>query len=390
MIEETNHNLEDRTTKFIQQYPILFVDDERPNRIVFQAAFGDEFDVRIAASGSEALEMMQAESIAVLIADNRMPGMTGIELCEKVRNLHPNIPRILVTAYSDISTVVAAINRGEVFRYIPKPWEVSDVKQTIRTTIQKVHMQDMIEKLQASIVAKERQAGMAMILRSFIHDLSNVSNIVSAACESLETYYPEFQPQLDQEQDQIMKFELRQLRYGVDQTLLFHRKAAMLLGQEQPEPNYYQVETILSTVLHLLEKQLDHITVTQQCRPDVYIWGDDVAICRIILNILTNAIQAFQEANTTAPAIHIEAVMHDKWTHINISDNGPGIPSAHHKQIFQAFYTTKKNHGGNGLGLAICRDLARGNNGQVTLTQPQPPQGSEFLIKLPAFSDSYP
>ena len=102
---------------------VLFVDDEEPNLVVFEAVCGDDFPVLTASSGAAGLELMREHEIGVVLTDQRMPGMTGIELLEKVETEYPETIRLLITAYSDLQAAEDAINRGHVRRYMRKPWE---------------------------------------------------------------------------------------------------------------------------------------------------------------------------------------------------------------------------------------------------------------------------
>lgn len=98
---------------------VLYVDDDRSNLLAMQYALGDALDLRIAESGARALEL--AEGVDVLVADQRMPGMSGVEVCRRFRELHPHATRILYTAYADAQAGVAAINEGGVARVLIKP-----------------------------------------------------------------------------------------------------------------------------------------------------------------------------------------------------------------------------------------------------------------------------
>src|SRR5689334_24482036 len=98
-------------------YPVLFVDDEPQNLVVFRYAMEDHFTVLTAQSGAEALQLLQRHQIAVLLADQRMPAMSGVELCARARELQPDAVRIIITAYADIHAAIDAINQGQVSRY---------------------------------------------------------------------------------------------------------------------------------------------------------------------------------------------------------------------------------------------------------------------------------
>jgi response regulator RpfG family c-di-GMP phosphodiesterase len=103
---------------------VLFVDDEPSILRSVERTFHDA-DLRIltADSGEQALEILGQEKIAVVVSDNRMPGMSGIDLLTRVRTISPDTVRIMMTAFADLQTAIAAINASEVFRFVTKPWD---------------------------------------------------------------------------------------------------------------------------------------------------------------------------------------------------------------------------------------------------------------------------
>ena len=110
---------------------ILYVDDELHNLNAFKALFRREYDILTAESGEEGLRILGEHAVDIILTDQRMPSMTGIEFLEKVLQLYPDPIRILVTGYSDINAVIDAINKGQVFKYISKPWKEEELKMHI-------------------------------------------------------------------------------------------------------------------------------------------------------------------------------------------------------------------------------------------------------------------
>ncbi len=110
---------------------ILFVDDEERIVTLLRTIFHQSYEVHIATSADEAMKIIMALHIHVIVSDQRMPGMLGIELLSKVRLLSPNTMRILLTGYSDLAAIVGSVNDGEVFRYINKPWDHTEIKEII-------------------------------------------------------------------------------------------------------------------------------------------------------------------------------------------------------------------------------------------------------------------
>ncbi|NWK56312.1 response regulator [Verrucomicrobiaceae bacterium N1E253] len=121
-----------------KDHVILFVDDEEKTRKYFARLFGHAFQILLAKDGAEALELFQEhlDEIGLVVTDQKMPNMTGSELLEKVAELKPLCVRILSTAYADIDAAVDSVNRGGIYRYVTKPWEVSDLEVTLRRAME--------------------------------------------------------------------------------------------------------------------------------------------------------------------------------------------------------------------------------------------------------------
>jgi PAS domain S-box-containing protein len=110
---------------------ILYVDDEPNNLVSFNANFRKFFNIYTASSAEEGKDILNTREINVLITDQRMPGITGVQFLESIIKDHPFPVRILLTGYSDIETVIEAINKGQVFRYVLKPFDFEELKLII-------------------------------------------------------------------------------------------------------------------------------------------------------------------------------------------------------------------------------------------------------------------
>lgn len=110
---------------------VLYIDDEEHNLVSFKASFRRMFNVYTADSAEAAAKMLDEQPIQVILSDQRMPKMTGIEFFESIKETHPDPIRILITGYTDINAVIDAINRGQVYKYLTKPWNEEDVKNFV-------------------------------------------------------------------------------------------------------------------------------------------------------------------------------------------------------------------------------------------------------------------
>jgi serine/threonine-protein kinase len=110
---------------------VLFVDDEERILTALRSIFRTHYQVFTATSGAEALEIVKKVSPHVIVSDQRMPGMTGVELLRQTKEVLPKSVRMLLTGYSDLAAIVGSINEGEVFRFVSKPWDNAEIQKTI-------------------------------------------------------------------------------------------------------------------------------------------------------------------------------------------------------------------------------------------------------------------
>jgi serine/threonine-protein kinase len=109
----------------------LFVDDEERVVNALRAIFRDTYDVETATSGDAALELLRARKFHVIVSDQRMPGMLGVDFLREAKSIRPEAVRILLTGYSDLAAIVGSVNDGEVYRFVSKPWNQDDLQATV-------------------------------------------------------------------------------------------------------------------------------------------------------------------------------------------------------------------------------------------------------------------
>ncbi|MBW2541764.1 MAG: response regulator [Deltaproteobacteria bacterium] len=127
---------------------VLFVDDE-PNilKSVQRLLRQEEMNVLCASTGEEALEILSQTPAQVVVTDQRMPEMSGVDLLSAVRERHPEIIRMMLTGFTEIKVAVEAINRGEIYRLITKPWNDDELRATIRQAFEQADLKDEIKRL---------------------------------------------------------------------------------------------------------------------------------------------------------------------------------------------------------------------------------------------------
>ena len=110
---------------------ILYVDDEEENLFSFKSVFRRFFRVKTAQSGEQAIELMSEENFDIVLSDQRMPQMTGVELCQYISEHFPETKRYIVTGYSEMSTINEAIDEGIIVSVIRKPWEIQEIRSLV-------------------------------------------------------------------------------------------------------------------------------------------------------------------------------------------------------------------------------------------------------------------
>jgi len=125
-----------------KKFTILYVDDEEHNLVSFRATFRKECVVLTAISGHQGMAILREKEVHLVVADQRMPVMTGVQFLEKVKREYPETIRMILTGYSDIEAVIDAINKGGVYRYMTKPWDEREMRMNIKNARQLYRLQE--------------------------------------------------------------------------------------------------------------------------------------------------------------------------------------------------------------------------------------------------------
>ncbi|HRI06657.1 MAG TPA: response regulator [Nannocystaceae bacterium] len=118
---------------------LLIVDDEKSIVTTLEESFRGLFKIYTATSGPDALKIFKDNDIHLIVSDQRMPDMTGIELFSRIKEINPNTIRILLTGYADINAVIRGVNEGLLWKYVTKPWNAEDLKALVREGARKYY-----------------------------------------------------------------------------------------------------------------------------------------------------------------------------------------------------------------------------------------------------------
>lgn len=157
------------------RYRILCVDDETANLRLLERLFREHYEVITASSGSEALELLQVHDFAVIITDQRMPAMTGMEFLKRAAELRRQTVRMMLTGYTDAETLVEAVNSGIVYKYITKPWINSDLLATVKRSLQ--HYETMKAQRSLQLHNERLQGKLKATKDAFVNVISGMLDL---------------------------------------------------------------------------------------------------------------------------------------------------------------------------------------------------------------------
>ena len=165
-----------------KHFTIIYVDDEEQNLISFKASFRRDYHVLTAKSGKEAIDILKDQHVHLIITDQRMPEMTGIQFLEKIIPEFPDAIRMILTGFSDVEAIIGAINTGRVFRYITKPWDENELRMTIENARQLYELQENRKQLLSDL--QQRVEEQQKTLKLFIKYVPE--QVVAKALKSTE------------------------------------------------------------------------------------------------------------------------------------------------------------------------------------------------------------
>jgi signal transduction histidine kinase len=354
---------------------VLYVDDQQGNLVVFKATFKKFVDVVTASSGQEALTLLEKEEFPIVISDQKMGEMSGTQLLAEVRKRHPDTVRMLLTAYTEFEAVVAAINEGQVARFITKPWERQDLLGTILSGCDLYWKTKENKTLTEQLLHRERLAAIGQVTSGLVHELANIAAVLSIA----DGLQEDVKKGLDVSKDlEILQSGIEKFMMLVESLRIYSKGGGAVQVTKRPVDLIKSIENTL-VVLRLFPqvKALRKLVLTPPAEP-VTVAIDEKKIEQVIVNVVKNAAESTKigEGEVTLSIRESE-----KDVFVEIKDNGPGIPPPAWKKIWEGFYSTKGEKG-TGLGLAMCRKIMEAHGGSISFEN-LPRGGCAFSLRIP-------
>ena len=361
----------------LKRYAVLYVDDEEKALKYFEKTFGDEFRILTANNGADGLKLIEqhGEDIGVLLSDQRMPGVKGVQLLERARQLRPRLVRMIITAFADYDVTVDAVNLGSIFRYISKPIQMDDVRHTLHRAMEFYILQlerdgllhEKLSVLQNMLIT-DRVMGLGVVAAGLNLHLHQPLRAVHAFLDLTPGRLSQQNFDLDR---------LRQATFWRD----FHAhvvsqsaRIADLLGELQSASGAEHKMEVANVLPALIEQQRSAFTakgvelkfeaigalpVLRASRPAFEKMLH--LLLQTELALLASGTHVTLSAKTVTEAADAGAL------HLTLTDDGPGLASDVLRSVFDPFFThADATTDGPGLTLMGAFFLAYHLGGRIT------------------------
>ncbi len=374
---------------------ILVVDDEPGNVMVIEALLEAEFDVFTADSGVKALEVIGREGpMDLVVTDQRMPLMTGVELLRRIAQDSPETIRIILTAYTDVEPIVAAVNQGDVYRFLLKPWEPSALRAAVRDglslraarqlkrdalsrlAVQRAEYRATLleqERAQNLLIAADRFATLGKVTSGITHDINNQLSAMLFLTDELRS---EDQPQRLRDAAEKATETLESLFLMLQDVNSFARMEGLEIARAPIDTQSLLRETL--SLFHLEPSREGIHVVSEQEEPcPETLHADGSRLRQAVLALLQNAATAMRGREG---AITLSVVGSADECNVIVSDNGLGMDEATRARCTEPFFSAFEPPG-PGLGLGIVALVAEAHGGRLEI-ESSPGGGTTVRLHL--------
>jgi len=349
---------------------VLYIDDEENNLQAFRASFRRQYEIYTALSAAEGLLILQNVDVHVVIADQKMPNTTGVEFFKSIVETHPDPIRILLTGYTDIEALADAINHGDIYRYITKPWNDLELHNSIKNAYDaykaKIDLRNKMTELEKTNDELNRFIySISHELRAPLVSVIGIINLVK-----MEDLYHS-----SGEYWSLIETCSNKLDYYIQKTLQYYKNT-----KDVPDHSEIDFKVLVGELIDLHTYSDKDTGFNVNINQNIKFVGDAFRIEVILSNLISNAIK-YQKTNELNKTVNIEIDVTDHQANININDNGMGILKEHLEKIFMQFFKSKMHHG-SGLGLFIVKEALNKINGTINVSS-NIEDGTTFKITIP-------
>jgi len=352
---------------------VLVIDDEFGPRESLRFLLNTEYRVLCAESVDRGLDLLRAQQPDVIILDIRMPGRNGIEGLREIRRLDADVSVIMLTGFGALATAQEAV-RHEANDYMEKPFDAAEMRRAVeqhaaRTRVRRHRgrlareVEQMQERVAGALTQHDHMAEMGQASAEFVHDLRNSLGVIYGSAGLLRQ-------ELEQHLDSgggpgDANFCLGTIERAMLQCSELLDAWQRLIRQDPTQHCVFRLADSVGKAVANCQAAASAAhaqLIFTDTAGDVL--GDRVQIMRAVANLVHNAIQSLPPAGGRV----VVSLLHDGGSiRLRVADNGCGIPPENLEHIFTPNFTTRRSHGGMGLGLFIARKIIQAHGGQVTV-----------------------
>jgi signal transduction histidine kinase len=377
---------------------ILVIDDEQDILDVMVILLEDQGDqVVTALDGKTGLDLCREEPPHILITDIRMPGMTGIEVLEAVKDFDPDIEVIVCTAFADMELAIQALQL-DASDFITKPVSAHTLNLALKRAkerfISKKKLQDYARFLerqaadQAQILHQDKMMSLGRLAASVVHEINNPLSGILNYIRLMSKYVNK--GSLSEQQLEKFKQYLNLVETETDRCSRIVSSLLAFSRKSPPAMTEVNINEIIEKCAALSQHKLTLSNISLDVKVPAHIpliQADANQLQQCLINLIFNAIDAMPNGGE----LHISCHYHSEKSELSIvvTDTGVGIPDDALAHVFEPFFTTKQDGHGVGLGLSTAYGIIERHNGRIVV-QSQVDRGTRFTITLPVNADSRP
>ena len=356
-----------------EKIAVLYIDDESNNLLSFQATFRRRYKVLTANSAAEGMRILNEEDIHVVIADQRMPHSTGIEFFHIIRKAHPHPVRMLLTGYTDAEAIIDAINKGEIYRYIKKPWDEFELENAIQNAYEIFITRDKLSKKIDEL--QKTNDELNRFVYSTSHDLrsplASVMGILNLA-------------QMEQSVQDPNGY-MGMIEICVNKMDTFIQKIIEYYKSIRVEEEFTNIdfEVLLDESIKLVKMQKPGIEYILNVQQPVQFINDAFRVSVIMDNLISNAAK-YQKPTEKNQRVEVTVQTTVEKVSIKIEDNGIGIIDQHLNNIFKMFFRSTNTVNGLGIGLYIVKEALTRIGGEISVHSTYG-GGTAFYLEIPNY-----
>jgi two-component system probable response regulator PhcQ len=376
-----------------KKFAILYVDDEEKSLVNFTRAFEDDFKVFTANNATAAYELAQkhAGEIGVLMTDQRMPGEKGVWLLERVRQLRPQIIRIIVTAYTDMDAAIAAVNSGAIYKYVTKPWDPAQLELTLKQSLEFFMVQDerdqlLREKMSVlrNMMIADRIVSLGLLAAGLSHHIRNSMVAVKTFLELAPMKLAEEKGSDKNLRDPDFWREYHQNVQGQIEKIsgmLGDLRTASESNSKNPFTDEVRLKQEVDQSLGQLREALAarRIEVENQIPDSLPLLRVDKPKFDRLFELLLRDELAMLPAGSR---IVFTAELQGEELVLSLTDNGPALPQEALRVVLDPFVVTRGTPSEYGINLMACFFIVHHHGGRVE-AQNLAGGGNRFTLHLP-------